>query len=250
MRFDYLDIQRHPIDMDDLKFDLFFDEKGKEIYDEVSKKYFFSFSYYNQNALAVSVNGNFADFLIPQNKNINKALFTHELLHFYLRVNDIDNEKALRDSIDRNNLSEVFCMSEDAFMYIHNFLDHIIFYNDFKNMGYKDNDFCVDYKENKFDKDIEAYFWYKFEKNIPGDDDMSFYISKYIGLRAPTSIIRNYSKAYVMLKRMHPRLYNICKNFVDRYELIANEEYDDIYAKYKNIINDFILDLKQIYTPL
>lgn len=249
MEFDATNIVRHPINSDEVNvIDRFFDENGKELYDELRNEYSFSFSYYNQKSLAVNTHDKSAEFLIPVNSHINKALFTHELLHFSLLSNGINNRQTLLDSIAQQKLHEVLNISEDNLMYIHNFLDHIIIYNDFKDMGYKDNEFVSDYHENRFNKDIETFLWYKFKDGIPDDYAISFYISKYIGLRSPISAIRDYSKAYKLMKSWHPKLYNVCKTFVDEYQSISKEDYGSIHKKYKGIISRFISNLKSIFS--
>ena len=247
MNFDTTNIQRYPIDKEEVNvIDKFFDKNGKELYDELRDEYSFSFSYYNQNALVVNIQDKVAEFLIPLNGKINTALFTHELLHFSLISNGINNRKALLDSIKEQNLYEVLNISEDNLMYIHNFLDHIIIYNDFKDMGYKDNEFVIDYYENKFNKDIEAFLWYKFRDGTPDNYAISFYISKYIGLRSPINYIRDYSKAYKLMKSWDSKLYDICKDFVDEYQSISNEDYNFIRGQYNTIISKFISNLKDI----
>lgn len=246
MEFTPLNIYKSPINKQDLCIELFFDNNGLELYEELSSKYIFAFSFYNQGALCFSKSDGFIEFLIPQNKPISKALFTHELLHLYLRLNEIDNEQSLRNIIISNSFENILNPSEDNYMYIHNFLDHIIFYNDFKNMGYKDKDFVCDYYENRYSKDIEAFLWYKFQQNLPDNYAIGYYISKYIGLRTPICAIRDYSKAYKDMKKLHPKLYNSCKLFVDKYQLIANEDYDTISKMYNSIIEDFIIDLKSV----
>lgn len=247
MNFNTANIQRYPIDKNEVNVvDNFFDENGKELYNELKDEYSFSFSYYNQKTLAVNKQDKFAEFLIPVNEGINKALFTHELLHFSLISNGINNRKALLDSIEEQKLYETLNISEDNLMYIHNFLDHIIIYNDFKNMGYKDNEFVVDYNENRFNKDIEAFLWYKFKDGTPDDYAISFYISKYIGLRSPISYIKDYSKAYKLMKGWHSKLYNVCKSFVDEYQSISNKDYSYIHEKYGIIISQFVINLKKI----
>jgi hypothetical protein len=245
MEFDPTNIVRYPINTDEINvIDKFFDENGKKLYDELRNEYSFSFFYYNQKSIVVNVRDKFADFLIPENSHINKALFTHELLHFSLLSYGINNRQALLDSTVKQKLHEVLNISEDNLMYIHNFLDHIIIYNDFKDMGYKDNEFVIDYCENKFNKDIESFLWYKFENNVPDDYAISYYISKYIGLRSPVNYIRDYSKAYKKMRGWSPKLYNICKIFIDEYQSIANEDYESIYQKYESVINNFVRNLK------
>lgn len=245
MEFDAKNIVCHPINTDEVNvIDKFFDKNGKELYNELRNEYSFSFSYYNQKSLAVNAWDKFAEFLIPVDCHINKSLFTHELLHFSLLSNGINNRKALLDSISQQKLHEVLNISEDNLMYIHNFLDHIIIYNDFKDMEYKDNDFVIDYYEDRFNKDVEAFLWYKFKDGTPDDYAISFYISKYIGLRSPVSYIRDYSKAYKLMKSWHLKLYDVCKNFIDEYQSISKEDYDSIHKEYEGIISRFISNLK------
>ena len=247
MNFNTTDIHRYPINKEEGEIvNSFFDENGKELYDELKDEYSFSFSYYDQKALAVNVQDKTAEFLIPLDCKINKALFAHELLHLSLISNGINNKKALLDSIEEQKLQETLNISEDNLMYIHNFLDHIIIYNDFKGMGYRDNEFVVDYNENRFNKEVEMFLCFKFNEVTPSDYAISFYISKYIGLRSPISFIRDYSKAYKLMKSLHPKLYNICKSFVDEYQSIANEDYSLIQEKHRIIISQFVKKIKNL----
>ena len=174
MKFDALNIHTEPILAEELDLNTLFDKNGMELYNELENEYIFSFSYYNQDSPAINLNGIYAEFLIPQSKNMYKNLFTHELLHLYLLFNGINNKLSLLNSIGKYNLSEVLSLSENEIIYIHNFLDHIIMYNDFKNMGYKDNEFVVDYNEDRFNKDVSFYLEYRFKYNSPDDYAISF----------------------------------------------------------------------------
>ena len=245
MKFDALNIHTEPILAEELDLNTLFDKNGMELYNELENEYIFSFSYYNQDSPAINLNGIYAEFLIPQSKNMCKNLFTHELLHLYLLFNGINNKLSLLNSIGKYNLSEVLSLSENEIIYIHNFLDHIIMYNDFKNMGYKDNEFVVDYNEDRFNKDVSFYLEYRFKYNSPDDYAISFFISKYIGLRSPVCRIRDYSKAYKLMKSLNRRLYDVCKEFVDEYISIAHEDYSYIKSNYESIIDRFVSNLKQ-----
>lgn len=246
MNFNPYNIQATPIPMAELDINKIFDDNGLDLYKELQDKYIFLFYYYNQGGLAIDLNDSFVSFLIPQNKNVIKPLFTHELLHLYLQYNNINNKYVLLNSIKNFALSESFLFHENEIMYIHNFLDHIIIYNDFKEMGYKDNEFVIDYNENRFNNDVASFLRQKFKFNSPDDYAISFFISKYIGLRSPICSIRDYSKAYKMMRSLNPQLYKVCKEFVDEYTSISNESYSYIANTYRDIINSFIIKLKNV----
>lgn len=246
MKFDPYNISKREILDCNLDLSCFFDKEGLDLYQEIKDSYNLSFSYYNQKVICASVTGSDVEFLIPDSCPISKPLFTHELFHLYIRTCGINNEKAFRESALKYDLYDILDISEDNFIAMYNFLDHIIFFQDFKNCGYKDNEFVADYYENRYNKDIEAYIWYKFKDNIPDDYAICFYISKYIGLRSPVSSIRDYSKAYKKMKDLSPGLFAVCKGFVDKYQIMANEDYAIIARQYTDIIDSFILELKKL----
>lgn len=225
-----------------------FDKNGFELYEHLKNKFIFLFSFYNQKVPAIHLNElcNTAEIFVPKNSKIIKPLFTHELLHLNLLANGINNKKAIIDCITNNRLPEVFNMATEDIMFTYNFLDHFIIYHDFKRMGYIDDVFVADYNENRFNKIVETYLEYSFHTTRPDDRAKSFYISKYIGLRAPICQIKNYSEAFNKMKNLYTPLYNICKSFVDKYENISKENYDIIHEKYYKVIDDFIIGLKTI----
>lgn len=245
MKFDPFNISKTPISPNELNLNNYLDTNGIELYHEILEKYTILFSRYNQKVLCVNKKGFIAEFLIPEKGVISKPLFTHELLHLNLRVNGIDNDQSLRNSIEKHSLFDVLNISEDNFSFIHNFLDHIIIFKDFKDMGYKDNEFVSDYNEDKFNNIIKRYLINEFENKKPSDYAVSFYIAKYIGLRSPV-FNRNYSKSFKIMENLNPKLYQICKFFIDKYQLIASEEYNTIADQYNNIVDEFIFDLKHV----
>lgn len=139
MKFDLFNIDKRPVDKNTLDINIFFDKEGLDLLKEVQDYYNISFSYYNQKVICASIIGTDVEFLIPESSSINKPLFTHELFHLYIRTCGINNEKALRESFIKYGLLDILDISEDNFVSMHNFLDHIIFFQDFKNCGYKDN---------------------------------------------------------------------------------------------------------------
>lgn len=48
------------------------------------------------------------------------------------------------------------------------------------------------------------------------------------------------------MKDLSPGLFAVCKGFVDKYQVIANEDYDIIAGQYTDIIDSFISELKQL----
>ena len=248
MEFDFQNIKAQYIPVSKLNLESLFDDNGLDLYKELENVFEFSFYSYNQRTVAMDFDSitKCVKFFIPERGAIRKSLSTHEMLHIYLRLNEINNNDVLDNCIKNHSLSDVFFLDKEDFMYICNFLDHILIYKDFKDMGYKDNEFVSDYEEDRFCEKVKFFFWYKFEKNKPDNKAISFYLSKYIGLRSPVCKIKDYSKAYKYMKSLNPVLFEVCKDFVDKYIAISNFDYDSIYNRYTGIIDTFVYNLKKV----
>ena len=48
------------------------------------------------------------------------------------------------------------------------------------------------------------------------------------------------------LKSLNPVLFEVCKDFVDKYIAISNFDYDSIYNRYTGIIDTFVYNLKKV----
>lgn len=220
------------------------DTHNQNLWDLVSSRYCISFAIWKQSTYGAFMNESGVLMLIPENYS-NKGLFTHELLHFKLRIEGIDISNALNTLFYiYNNLIPIF--EGENFTFTHNFLEHISIFDEFLNLGYNEMDFVSDYNDDKFNDIVETYLSdYLKDNGIYNAKALGFYISKYIGLRASRNKKDNFTRVYDLMKDIEPELFDICKTFIDEYEYISKLGYSRLQKEYASLLAVFVSQLSE-----
>src|SRR5690606_18099998 len=119
----------------------FIDYRNKDIWNKLSKKYMilvnddnliYELKYINNDPYTV----------ILTNKNYSKELFTHELLHLDLRYKGLNTVNFFE------SLSQPF-IATMAIMIL-NCIEHILFFDDYIELGYSKERFVMDYNNSEY----------------------------------------------------------------------------------------------------
>ncbi len=124
--------------------DLFIDSRNKSIWKKLSTEFQIGVVDTHQIYELKYLEGR-RHVVILTDKNYNKGIFTHEFMHLNLRslgVNTFSKYSVLKD------LSDHFIVQ--TLTNLLNVIEHILFFDDFIRMGFKANQFVMDYDSPKY----------------------------------------------------------------------------------------------------
>lgn len=218
------------------------EDKNKQLWDEMSFMHKIELVSWNREEYAAEIQNKDARIYIS-NTYINSALFTHELLHLKLRSENIffaifiykvcENQYILMDILNLQNA-----------LLIGNLLDHIFMYKEFTDMGYREENFVLDYNADKFTKKEHLMLSKEFSELRIKRDVIGYYITKYIALRTLKESKSNYSYAYDALYRIDNQLYHLLESMMNRLISLSEKNYRTVSEHYLQIIGDFLKDLE------
>lgn len=146
--------------------------------------------------------------------NLNPESFTHELLHLYLDQKDFYLGSSINNLIvNDQELNKVF--SQNVIFHLTNCLDHVKMFSIYKDMGYDENKFLLDYNTHKMTNDelnnIKSY--YKYENRILCAA-ADLYIGKLFAMLCDVNDNFNYRYELSELEKLDNILYNCIYNIV------------------------------------
>lgn len=218
------------------------DDKNKHLWDEISGQYDIEVISWKRGEYAAEVQGNRVTLFVSD-INVNPALFTHELLHLKLRLNNVlfaifiykvcENQLALANIFNLQNA-----------LLIGNLLDHVFMYNEYIEMGYTEENFAFDYGTDKFTEDEEKMLSEGFSNRIIKSDIAGYYITKYVALRTLKESGKDYTHAFNALSAIDSQLYQISKKMMDELMVLSLNGYKSVSEQYIQIIGDFLIGLE------
>ncbi|MGS0526441.1 hypothetical protein ACU8V7_15945 [Zobellia nedashkovskayae] len=173
-------------------------------------------------------------------KSLNPADFTHELLHIKLKSNGLNIGKYLSDKIAENeNLYYLF--SKDLIDHIGNCLEHVKMLPIFIDLGFKNNQFLSDYNTKKMSsgqlKEIKVRYR---EGGIYDREVIDSFIGSFISMKADNNRMNKYNDLYKSCAKLDKKLF---KTLVDFWEDWISFNYNDPNDKYDDIVQYFVEDL-------
>lgn len=172
-----------------------------------------------------------SDVYILTDKLYSKGLFTHELLHLNLRSKGLNTV----------NYFEKF--SQDVFRFsaltICNCIEHVLFFNDFVDLGYPKESFVKDYNNQEYNINL-AIKIYSDVKTV-GDSEIlklvvfylfwTFKSEEYMGIDRTTSLD--------FLKNNEFELFKSCNRMFD--EIISFDlEGQNVQARYNKLVDKYL----------
>lgn len=207
----------------------FLSRKNADLWKKLSERYKISvddgFNYYE-----LDYNASTPSVVIRTTKRYQESLFTHELLHLNLRNIGLDTA-----SYFQSFNTKIYRM---AALTICNCVEHILFFDDFVDLGYSPISFVMDYNNQEYDLNtLKTLF-----KNVEGDRDKSvlklmvFYAfwtlknEEYMGVNRDESLNwlqKNYSLFFSSCEQMFDNIIDF-----DLESKNIEESFNDLMSKY------------------
>lgn len=181
--------------------------------------------------------------------NLDQGLFTHELLHVYLRSKEIYIAGSLKLKTRENKkLSRIF--SDDLIDHIGNCLDHIKMLPEFLNLGFSETDFISDYNINKLTNEdifkIKKYYYISiFFRKFYNAYAINFFIGKFFSAKSCPNKYYDYAGQLKKLEKIDPELFKIQEAFLEAWTNFDYNQTDPIVNNYHSLVDDYIQHMNE-----
>ncbi|GGW99926.1 hypothetical protein [Salegentibacter mishustinae] len=224
------------------KYTSLIDDRNRSIWEEVDKNLNIEFDSSFEPNYGINTTEDSITIYIDE-KNINSAPFTHELLHAYLRSKDLNVAKDLNliiDNYDNEDLNIIF--NKELVDHIGNCLEHIIILPLFINLGFKNHEFLTDHNQKKSSNQKIELIENNFKINgIYTYEGIEHYVANYIAIKSCNNKLHNYEKFHRRLIKIDKSLYRILSEFWNDWETYDISDPDD---NYEEILDLFINDMQ------
>ena len=219
----------------------FIDERNSELWNSLNSKFNIKIEQSRNREYSCFTQNNDAILYVDEN-NICKDSFTHELLHIHLKDKEFYLGSSLKLTIAQSRiLSRMF--SEALIEHIGNCLDHLKMFEIYKNLGFRQEKFLLDfydYKCTEFEiNDLSRN--YKIGNKV-NTNAVDFYIGKLVAILCDPNIENDYQKPLTIFKKLDAKLYSIVEKLIDDTKSY-NLNNEDIFVSYREISNDFYSNL-------
>lgn len=219
----------------------FIDERNLELWNSLNSKFNIKIEQSKNSEYSCFTQNNDAILFIDEN-NICKDSFTHELLHIYLKEKEFFLGSSLKLTIAQSRiLSRIF--SEALLEHIGNCLDHLKMFEIYKDLGFRQEKFILDfydYKCTEFEiNDLSTK--YKIGNKL-NTNSVDFYIGKLVAILCDPNIENDYQKPLTIFKKLDTNLYSIVEKLVEDTKTY-NLNNEDIFVSYRDISSDFYTNL-------
>ncbi len=123
-----------------LEIQNYVNHKNKELWDLLSRHYRFELYYDSKESTWLVHIKNDVVSIISNETKVNRALFSHELLHVYMDYLNFPATNKLKQEL-KGNLSFSLLANNYFLSQVHNYLAHVKMYPEFIKMGYKPHEF-------------------------------------------------------------------------------------------------------------
>lgn len=219
----------------------FIDERNSELWNSLNSKFNITIERSKNTEFSCFTQNNDVILSVDEN-NICKDSFTHELLHIHLKDKEFFLGSSLKLTIAQSRiLSRMF--SESLIDHIGNCLDHLKMFELYKDMGFRQEKFLVDfydYKCTEFEiNDLSRN--YKIGNKI-NTNAVGFYIGKLVAILCDPNIENDYQKPLIIFKKLDTKLYSIVEKLIEDTKAY-NLNNEDIFVSYRDISKDFYSNL-------
>ncbi len=218
------------------------DNRNLELWTTLNTKFQIDIIKEDRDSHSVFTKNGKATIRVPLNPQV--SAFTHELLHIYLTLKEVYIGGAIALHVKEDAILSKF-MSDNLTTHIGNCLEHIKMLPEYLKMGFKREDFILDYSVDKLTdeelRSIRKHFKTKpiFQKEQFNSKAIDLYIGKYFAIKACPNLTFNYESGLNELKKIDSELYSILEIFITGWDKYDYNESDLITGGY----NDIVLDL-------
>lgn len=218
------------------------DDKNKYLWDEISSQYEVEVISWKRGEYAAEVQDKKVTLFVSDT-DVNPALFAHELLHLKLRRENILFALFIYYSCDNHiPLMDIFNLQNASLM--GNLLDHVFMYDEYKSLGYTEENFAFDYGTDKFTEDEGQMLSEGFSNGIIKSEVVGYYLTKYVALRALKETGKDYTHAFYALNSIDSQLFQISKTMIDKLIALSLKDLKSVSEQYTQIVGDFLVGLE------
>ena len=223
------------------------DIKNSELWNSLNKSFNISVEFSEDEVYSCYTKSGNAIIYVDRN-NLNPESFTHELLHLYLDQKDFYLGSSIQNLIINDEcLNKIF--SQNVIFHLTNCLDHIKMFSIFKEMGYVENKFILDYNTHKMtDYELNSIrSYYRHGDNI-FCAAADLYIGKLFAMLCDINNNFNYQYELNELKKIDNILYDCIYDLVEEVkDFNINESsmfnsYIDLSFKFYEAVNEWYED--------
>ncbi|MCZ8023767.1 MAG: hypothetical protein O9294_18560 [Cytophagales bacterium] len=223
------------------------ENRNLELWTTLNTKFKIDIIKEDRDSHAVFIKSGSATIYVPLNPQV--SAFTHELLHIFLTLKEIYIGEELALHVKKDATLSKF-MSDNLTDHIGNCLEHIKMLPEYLKMGFKREDFIVDYSINKLNaeevRSIRTHFKRRplFQKVQFDSKAIDLYIGKYFAVKACPNLTFNYESGLNELMKINSDLYAILERFVTDWEKYDYNDRELITDGYDDILLDLTTGLR------
>lgn len=221
--------------------ELFIDKRNLAIWNEVQEEYQTSVQLYNGREYRHQLFEQKAVIFIPEN-NPSTELFTHELLHIYLRRKRIFITEYLLQRLKDEPLL-YWSLTDNLFEQVGHYLEHIHMLPIYLNCGFDRTNFIEDYETPVFSQFNLQLLYSGMKKNPPSIAILDLYINKFFAMQASCNNSIIYISYLEDLREMDPILFSILQSFWQSWSSYNINTYHPVDNSYKDFTKAFMHEL-------
>lgn len=216
------------------------DERNEAIWNEINDHFTTEIQVHDRHHYYSFIRENTAFFYIPQENNI--ELFTHELLHIYLRTQRIFISEWLLQLFKQEPLLGWNC-NDNLFEQIGHYLEDIKILTLYLEMGLDRNKFSESYSQLACTHNNIQIIHSGMKKRIPAAASIDMFIHKYFAMKADPNPDNEYHGRMEDLKSINKELFDILDRFYQQWLTFDIFKYDPGKYSYKDFTAAFVHDV-------
>jgi hypothetical protein len=219
----------------------FIDERNFNLWNLLNTKFNITIENSNNGEYSCFTKNSDATLYVNPN-NICIESFSHELLHIYLKYKEFYLGSSLIYVINQSRILNRLC-SGKLIDHIGNCLDHLKMFEIYKELGFQNEKFLLDYHKHKL-SDIELNTLkrnYKIGIKI-NTNVVDLFIGKLVAILCDPNPENNYKNALFTFKQLDPKLYFAVETLIEETKAF-NIDSNDILVSYRDISNNFYSNL-------
>ncbi|MEP7376017.1 MAG: hypothetical protein ABI675_21655 [Chitinophagaceae bacterium] len=217
------------------------DSRNKAIWDEVTTKYDLSIQLYNGREYRHQLFQGKAVILVPELNN-SIELFTHELLHIYIRTKRLFITEYLLQRLKAEPLL-YWSLTDNLFEQVGHYLEHLHILPIYLTCGFDRSNFFEDYELQPCSSLNIQLLYRGMKKTPPSMAIIDLYINKFFAMKASLNASSNYNGYLEDLKEMNPALFSILDRFWKRWTGIDINSLHTTGSPYKKFTAEFVHEL-------
>ncbi len=196
---------------------MFLDERSFPLWNEVNSKSNIELKYWWNRYYECQTSSTSCTIFIP-NQNHKSASFAHELLHIKLHCDGLLLGTEIRVAFAKYELLDSFMPEEME--NICNCIEHILMWNSYKALGYRDEDFLLDFDTAKSDE--EKMFLIGCVLSASKKDGLAVYLAEYFKIKGCFSkaLKDTNRKLLQTLESIDMDLFILCEVFIQKLDSI------------------------------